>query len=105
MFTIRLAQLNICIDNKYPYIEDICRDYIADTTAIDYTVSVTDEEIKAEGTEGEYSPQYLETLAIYRKIANKIIEYDGFLMHGVVMSVDNIGIARLVKAPQIHVGL
>lgn len=92
MFVVQLAELNICIDNKYPYIEDMCRDYKSNLPA-DFTVSVTDEEIMAEDVQGGFSPGYLESLAIYRKIANKIIEYDGFLMHGVVMSVYDVGVA------------
>lgn len=97
MFNVRLAELNICIDNKYPYIEAMCREYITDAPA-DFTVSVTDDEIKAEGADEGYSLEYLETLAIYRKIANKIIEYDGFLMHGVVLSVDDKGIAFCARS-------
>lgn len=97
MFNVRLAELNICIDNKYSYIEDMCRDYVTELP-VDFTISATDEEIKAEATDDGYSLEYLETLAIYRKIANKIVEHDGFLMHGVVMSVDNTGIALCAKS-------
>jgi len=97
MFNVKLAELNICIDNRYPYIENMCRDYIVCAPA-DFTVSATDEEIMAEDTTGEYSAPYLESLAIYRKIANKIIEYDGFLMHGVVLSVDDTGVAFCARS-------
>jgi len=97
MFNARLAELNICIENKHPYIENMCRDYITDAPA-DFTVSVTDEEIIAEDKEGGCSAGYLESLAIYRKIANKIIEYDGFLMHGVVLSVDDKGVIFCAKS-------
>ena len=34
MFTIRIAQLNISIDNKYEYLPDMCRDYITDEKAM-----------------------------------------------------------------------
>ncbi len=97
MFTVRLAELNIAIDNKYKYIEDMCKDYIVDDIA-DFTVTVTEDEIKAEANMGDYTPGYLESLAVYRKIANKIIEYDGFLLHGVVISIDNTGIAFCARS-------
>ena len=41
---------------------------------------------------------YLESLAIYRKIAEKVIEYNGFLLHGVVVEVNKCGIAFLARS-------
>ncbi len=98
MFVVELAQLNIAIDNKYQYIEDMCKDYITDKAA-DFTVAVTDEEIKAEeSVEGDYPAGYLESLAVYRKIADRIIDYDGFLMHGVILDVEDVGVAFCAKS-------
>ena len=97
MINIRLAEINFCIANKYSYIEDMCKDYITENDA-DVTISVTDEEIYAEGSSDEYDVGYLESLAVYRKIAEKIIEYDGILLHGVVADVDGTGVAFLAKS-------
>ena len=94
MFNIKLADIVISVDNKYGYIREMCRDYITEETA-DFSVSVTDEEILHEenGESGEkFPPFYLETLAVYRKIADKMPEYNGFLMHGVLMNVEGRGI-------------
>ena len=92
MFNIRVADIVIEIDNKYKYIEKMCRDYITDEPAV-FSVSVTDEEIMFEDMENQnFPPQYLETLAIYRKITAKASGFGIFLMHGVLMDVDGHGL-------------
>ncbi|MBP3361796.1 MAG: hypothetical protein J6N52_13130 [Clostridia bacterium] len=97
MFTVRLAELNIMIDNKYGYIEKMCAGYITDRPP-DFSVSVSAPEITAEGSGDSLSMGYLESLAVYRKIAEKILCYDGFLLHGVVIDVEGVGIAFLAKS-------
>lgn len=92
MFNIRIADVVIGIDNKYDYIRNMCHDYIS-TSPATFTVSVNDEEIERENPDGfPYPSGYLETLAIYRKIADKIADSDGYLMHGVLMDVEGHGI-------------
>ncbi|MBQ9097327.1 MAG: hypothetical protein IJY55_02900 [Clostridia bacterium] len=97
MFVICLAELNIAIENKYDYIKAMCRDYITYNKA-DFCVSASDEEIQAEDKGTGFDRGYLESLAIYRKIAEKILDYNGFLMHGVVLDADGCGIAFLAKS-------
>ncbi len=49
-----------------------------------------DREDALEGKEPQnYSDAYLETLAVYRKICEKMVEYDTILMHGSVVAVDD----------------
>lgn len=92
MFYIRIADLNVCIKNKYEYVERMCRDYmIPAVLAPDFVIEATETEIAAEQTEG-HSDGYLESLAVYRKIAVKLFEYNGFLMHGVIIETDHTGI-------------
>ncbi len=97
MFVVCLAELNIAIDNKYDYIKAMCRDYITDNKS-DFCVSATDEEIQAEDKGTGFDKGYLESLAIYRKIAEKVPEYNGFLLHGVVAEVHKCGVAFLAKS-------
>ncbi len=107
MFTVRLADINFGIDNKYPYILEQCRDYITDK-APDITLSVTDKEIKDEGVMDGYPMGYLESLAIYRKISEYLISVDGFLMHCALIGVDNKGIAFAARSgvgKTTHIGL
>ena len=42
--------------------------------------------------------EYLETLAVYRKIAEKMIDYDTILFHGSVIAVDGIGYLFTAKS-------
>ena len=92
MFYLKMADMNIRIQNHFPYIEEMCRDYIVPAPEeVDFEVTTTKEEVLAEGEGGE-RPDYLETLAVYRKIADAIIDRDGFLMHGAVIEVHGAGI-------------
>jgi len=98
MFGIRLAELDICIDNKYEYVEKMCEGYKVNTSSHDFSVCVTDEEITREEANGITNRGYLESLAIYRKIAETLTEYDGFLMHGVIIDITGTGVAFLAKS-------
>ncbi len=98
MFCVTLAELCICIENKYSYIERLCKNYITTDAEPEFCVSATNDEISAEDDGGGYGKEYLESLAIYRKIAEKLADYDGFLMHGVVLEVEKNGVAFLAKS-------
>ena len=92
MFSIKIADTVIGIQNKYEYIKHMCRDYITDEPA-SFSVSANDEEIMREDTgDVSFPAEYLETLAIYRKISDALSEYDAFLMHGVLMEAEGRGI-------------
>ncbi len=97
MFVLEIADLKIGIDNKYEYIETLCKDYIISADKTDFDVSASDEEINAEQTEN-FPLGYLESLAVYRKIAEKITDYNGILMHSAVIKVDDTAIAFLARS-------
>lgn len=98
MFNVKLADFNIRIDNKYEYIQKMCQSYITYDIESDFSVSVTDEEIMHEANEDCAAPAYLESLAVYRKIAEEIIDRGGFLLHGVVLETEGKGIAFCAKS-------
>ena len=98
MFNLKMADLNILVDNKYGFIEKMCKNYITDDKNSDFSVSVTEEEILREKTEECTDAEYLESLAVYRKIAERIIDYDGFLLHGVVLETEGRGVALCAKS-------
>ena len=97
-FIIRLADTNIGINSIYDEIHDLCREYLTDGEA-DISVSISQEDIAREHDynlyeaelEGipafDYADPYLETLAVYRKIAVQLLDRDIFLMHGAVIAV------------------
>ena len=84
---LSLAGLNIEVINRYSYIEKIAVGYTVETDKVDFSVSVTDEDIlmEAEATEEKFSNGYLESIAIYRKIAERLPEYGAVVFHGVVL--------------------
>lgn len=46
----------------------------------------------------QFSDKYLETLAVYRKIARKLLEFDTLLFHGSVVAVDGTGYLFTAKS-------
>lgn len=100
-FCMKLAGRTIHVDTIYPSTESFCSKYKTENTDnFDFSVSVTDEDIIfekekswitaiREGTAIQnYSNEYLETLALYRKIATELPLYDTILMHGSAIAVD-----------------
>ena len=98
-FTIRLAGRNIRVSVQFPSTKAFLRDYLTDA-APDFSVVVTPEDVAAErersaredDREGvpvrSFSDEYLETLALYRHIAEQLPLYDTVLMHGSAIAVD-----------------
>lgn len=98
MFTVKLADVIFRIDNKYDYVKNMCRDYIVSDNDADVLISVCGEEIQAEKSSGNESDSYAESLAVYRKIADIMPDFNGFLLHGVFMSCNGKGILLCAKS-------
>lgn len=92
-FKIELAEVVIGIHSLYDTLKKFCRDYITETEQAEFEIEITEEDIQKEASlaEEEYSPQYLETLAVLRKISDEMPERDRFLMHGAVISCNGKG--------------
>ena len=99
MFVIKIAEIAIGIDNKYLHIEKLARDYITDYTP-EFTVSATEAELDKEAaiSECEFTRGYLESIVVYRKIAEQLPRYDAFVFHGAVMSFDGAAYAITAKS-------
>ena len=99
-FAIEIAGKTIGIDALHSKTREQCGKYLFDREP-DFCVSVTPEDIarmrdsaaREDALEGktpqEYSDGYLESLAVYRKICEKMVEFDTVLMHGSVVAVDD----------------
>lgn len=108
-FTIKLAGHIIEIAALYPSTKEFCRDYLTDEKG-EFLVVITPEDIayernksaKEDEFEGipmrHFSKQYLETLAVYRKIVTKLLDYDILLFHGSVVAVDGVGYLFTAKS-------
>ena len=89
MIIISIANLPIGIDNRFDHIQYIAKDYISDEAPL-FTVSVSDGDIEKEreisGT--DYPKGYYESVIAYRKIAERLPEFDAFLFHGCVIELN-----------------
>jgi len=96
----KIADKVIEINSLHSEVHAMCADYRFDGTP-DFSIEICQENIDFErkksadediyeGHEIRHFPDsYLETLAVYRKIADKMLEYDTILFHGSVVAVDN----------------
>ena len=94
---VKLADLTIRIENRFPFLEEKCRRYMAEAETPDFTIAVNEAELMAEEA-ANTNPGYAESLAVYRKIAEEILLHDGFLMHGAVVETNGEGVAFLAKS-------
>ena len=97
MLNVRLADFNICIENKYEYTEKLCNSYLHSGSP-DLTVKVTEDDISREQSGQVTDRGYLESLAVYRRIAEWLPLHDAFLMHCVAVDVDGVGVTFLAKS-------
>lgn len=86
MFTVKIADIAIGIDNRFSYVEEISRDYLTDSEPL-FTLSASDDDIEREKqlSEENFPLGVFESTAIYRKMAAKLSEYDAFIFHGAVI--------------------
>lgn len=112
-FTLRLAGQYFTICPVCDYIREYCRDYIvADDTedAMRFRIATTQSDIDFEREKSaredikegipirHFSDAYLETLAVYRKIADRLLSCDTLLFHGSVIAVDGEGYLFTAKS-------
>ena len=101
MFCVQIAEVLVAIENRYAFSEWLCADYIVNVAPDEcsFSVSATPEEIAAENSdEGTFSPAYCESLALYRKICTRMLDYDAFLLHAAVVSYTGRGFAFAAKS-------
>lgn len=98
-FTISVAGFPIRIEALYESTRRFCRDYLCEQTPVlsvhieqsdlDRERVKSDREHELEGlAPHSFSDAYLETLAVYRKIAAALLEKDVLLFHGSVMAYE-----------------
>lgn len=101
MFCVQIAEVLVAIENRYAFTEQLCADYIVDVLPdeCNFSVSTTPEEIAAENSdEGTFSPAYCESLALYRKICTRMLNYNAFLLHAAIVSYAGCGFAFAAKS-------
>lgn len=105
----RFADKTISLCTLYPEIHTLCADYRAEGASV-FSVETTRADIafereksareaRAEGKAVRaFSDAYLETLAVYRKIAEKMPDYDTLLFHGSCVAVDGAAYCFTAKS-------
>lgn len=97
-FSVSLAGLVVEVNALYPGTEVFCRDFLSrDTTDFAVTIGQADIDHELFMSSGMSDPAYLETLALLRRISEKLVDYDTILFHGSAIAVN--GKAYLFTAP------
>ena len=97
--TYRLAGHTVKIESLYPQVHTLCAAYRVEDEA-EYHIAITPADIAFERNRSarvdelehtgphSYADPYLETLAVYRKLAQLLVQDEILLMHGAVVAVD-----------------
>lgn len=100
-FCIKLADIPIQVTGQYETTREFCREYLTDEPA-DFSVEITEEDILTEREFGKQqdvrdgisirwlSGEYLETVALYRKLAKPLLERNCLIIHGAAVVVDGV---------------
>ena len=99
-FIVGLADKYIEINSVYDELKNFFKDYLVNDVTPDFSVSLSNEDILAEQevtSENQFSPTYLETLALLRKLAEILPSHNRILMHGASISYNEH--AYLFTAP------
>ncbi|MBQ9785323.1 MAG: hypothetical protein IJW29_07465 [Clostridia bacterium] len=97
MFVIELAGVRVGIDNRYPYVERQCRDFMSEGEPA-FTVRVSSDELLEEANHGEFPEWYCESICAYRRICEELAAYNVFIMHSSVIEVDGYAYAFCAKS-------
>ncbi|MBQ8321743.1 MAG: hypothetical protein IJX92_05200 [Clostridia bacterium] len=109
-FKIRLANRLIGVECLYESTAEFCREYLSSEGESDFSVAVSMTDILEERAKSDRereleglppyipSPTYLETLALYRKIAERLVDYDTILFHGSAIAVDGVAYIFTAKS-------
>ena len=87
----RIADVSFGMSCRGAYTKKLCMDYEIDTSEeVAFHIEATQEDIDREGLNSEetFSDEYLESLALYRKLCEKMLDYDSFLFHCSAVEVE-----------------
>lgn len=108
-FKIAIALVTVEITALFESTRKFCSRFLSENTP-DFSVQISPQDIdferrrsfEAEIKEGrrhiEFSSEYLETLAVYRKIVELLPNYNAFLFHGSAVAVDGEGYLFTAKS-------
>ncbi len=106
---IKMAGHTIRVQSLFPETGDFLKEYhteaepefdvVTEKEDIEYERRKSEAEDKKEGIPiRHFTDEYLETLAVYRRIAEQMLSYDTILFHGSVIAVDGEGYLFTAKS-------
>lgn len=101
MANYQLAGLVVNIQNRYPFLEKQCAPFrCSDDLTPNITVQVSTEDLQKEDrdTGHRFSPGYIESICIYRKLCLEMPRFQGLFLHSSVIRVADRGIAFLAPS-------
>lgn len=105
----KIAGKTVVVTSLFPDVHEYCAEYRTDEPP-ELAIEIIPADIEYEGaiTRGEdilqgrrpteYSPDVLENTAVYRKIAERLIEYDRVVFHSACVAVDGQGYLFTAKS-------
>ena len=91
-FKVEFSKLKIGVKSIYDFTERFCFDYLTQGD-VDFSVSTSEEKIREEIEISEFdpTPDYAESICIYREIAERLPLYNRCIFHGAVIEYNNKG--------------
>ena len=89
MFRIKVADVCVEIDNRYGFVEDVCREYIVKSGEEPaFRVQITSDQVHAmlAGATWNLTAPMAESYLINRALCRKMAEYDAYLFHSAVIT-------------------
>ena len=102
IFDIKIADMTFNVSVLHPYVKRVCRDYLIEESG-EHPIVITQEDIDNERTIAqtmhddhnfnvdEAPDYYLESVALLRKLADHICDYNRILMHGSAIAINGKG--------------
>ena len=91
-----MAGITVRIDNRYSYLESLCRDFTVPAVAdVDMSICGSEEEIDGEiARSGQSNRGYTESVCACRRICSELpCRFDGFLFHSALIEYEGKGYA------------
>ena len=99
MIVIKVADIPVGIDNRYSQVAVLCKDYLTDEEPV-FSVRALDSDIEKERevSDAEYSDAYLESVVVYRLIAEHLPKYGAIVFHGAVLALNGSAYAFTARS-------
>ena len=93
------AGVRVLIESLYPQVHNLCREYAGEGEP-ELKITVTAADIRRENALSQACTEegYLETLAVYRKIAEGLLDFGVVLFHGSAIALDGQGYLFTAKS-------